>query len=148
VSILDVASGGRIGSLPSRSNEPIEAIALSPDGATLAMTAGGSAVSLWDVATNLEVGTLDGGFGAVRSLSFAGDGSLVAGSDNGGILVWPVGTEAMRDRACRIANRNLTLVEWQEFVPDEPYRATCHTLPVDGTVPPAVAGGSAGTVVQ
>jgi len=36
------------------------------------------------------------------------------------------------ERACRIANRNLTWEEWREYMGALPYRKTCPSLPEPG----------------
>jgi tetratricopeptide (TPR) repeat protein len=46
-------------------------------------------------------------------------------------MMWDVGLKSLQDRACRIANRNLTFDEWKQYMSDEPYRLTCPELPVD-----------------
>jgi WD40 repeat protein len=67
----------------------------------------------------------------VNSVAFSPDGqTLASGSDDGTIILWDVGTESGRTRACHRANRNLTRVEWRQFFGDQPYRATCPDLPV------------------
>ena len=42
---------------------------------------------------------------------------------------WQAST-LVRD-ACRIANRNLTCVEWRQYLGDRPYPRTCETLPAE-----------------
>ena len=37
----------------------------------------------------------------------------------------PVIAQKWEDRACRIANRDLTEEEWQHYMGDLPYQATC-----------------------
>jgi hypothetical protein len=32
---------------------------------------------------------------------------------------------------CRVANRNLSLTEWEQYLPGQPYRKICPTLPAD-----------------
>ncbi len=62
------------------------AVALSPDGATLAV-ARGTELSLWAVADRHPVGTLTGHRGELRALAFAGPQTLVAAGD-GGAFAW------------------------------------------------------------
>ena len=64
------------------------------------------------------------------SLAFSRDGRrLLAGSAAGAVLVDPILWRGNRAsflaRLCPIAGRDLTRSEWREFLPDEPYRATC-----------------------
>lgn len=64
---------------------------------------------------------------AVASVAFSPDGkTLAAGSGDTTIILLDVSLESWQDRACRIANRNLTRAEWEKYIGDiEPYRATC-----------------------
>ena len=90
---------------------------------------------LWDVASHqpLPLGPpLTGHTGYVRSVAFSPDGKTLASGDRDTIMLWDVSVESWQDRACRIANRNLTRAEWKQYIGDtEPYRATCSGLPIE-----------------
>ena len=59
------------------------------------------------------------------------DGKTLA-SGGATIILWDVSVEAWQNRACRIANRNLTRAEWRQYMGDiAPYRATCRALPLE-----------------
>jgi hypothetical protein len=45
--------------------------------------------------------------------------------------LWHVTPENLSDRLCRVANRNLSLTEWEQYLPGQPYRKICPTLPAD-----------------
>jgi hypothetical protein len=47
----------------------------------------------------------------------------VFGSGKG--VVWNVDPTAWRVKACRVANRNLTRLEWRDFLPERGYRRVC-----------------------
>jgi WD40 repeat protein len=83
------------------------------------------------VATGQALGQpLSGHTGWVNSVAFTPDGqTLASGSYDGTILLWDVGVESWRTRACGIANRNLTGEEWEQVLGDQPYRETCPDLP-------------------
>ena len=50
------------------------------------------------------------------------------------IRLWDINLQAWQARTCRLANRNLTRAEWDQFI--GPYERTCPDLPVE----PSVAG--------
>jgi hypothetical protein len=54
---------------------------------------------------------------------------LASGGNDGTVILWDVDIESWEERACRIANRNLTLLEWAQYLEDEPYRKTCPNVP-------------------
>ena len=106
----------------------ISTVDLSPDGRTAigADTAGN--VLLWDVPTRSTIGDTFPGPAAGRpaAAAFTPDGgSVVVISDTGAGWVWDVDQSDWLARACQVAGRNLTPQEWQEFLPDRTYHATC-----------------------
>jgi WD40 repeat protein len=59
------------------------AVALSPDGKTLALAGGGGAVELWDVLTGKKRAGLEGHVGGVLSVAFSPDGKTLASAGGG-----------------------------------------------------------------
>jgi WD40 repeat protein len=121
-------------------------LAFSPDGRTLAVEYSddrGRGVVLWDVPLRRRLGKrpLEVAEGDVTRLTFSPDGkTLAAGFRNigfraagrisrGGVVLFDIDPESWKERAGRIANRNLTRAEWREYLPDTPYRATFTHLP-------------------
>ena len=45
--------------------------------------------------------------------------------DSGEAERWEVDPDAWSRHACRVAGRELTRAEWDEFVPDQDYRPIC-----------------------
>src|SRR5262249_40117381 len=116
-------------------------VAFSPDGKTLVSGSEDKTLILWDVATRQPLGQpLTGHTSYVRSVAFSPDGkTLVSGSGDKTLIWWDVSFEPWQDRACRIANRNLTQKEWKQYFGEKPYdRKTCPSLPLD---PSFLAGG-------
>ena len=105
-----------------------DTVDLSPDGsiAVGADTAGN--VLLWDVPARSTIGDAFPGpaVGRPAAASFTPDGrSVVVISDTGAGWVWDVDPSDWLARACQVAGRSLTPQEWQEFLPDRLYHATC-----------------------
>jgi hypothetical protein len=46
-------------------------------------------------------------------------------SETGSGWVWDVDPSHWETRACQMAGRSLTQQEWETFLPDRPYQATC-----------------------
>jgi WD40 repeat protein/DNA-binding SARP family transcriptional activator len=99
----------------------------SPDGRVLATAGADGAVALWDVATRKPIGTpLTLEPGAYASAAFSPDGShLFAVSTRGEGLRLDASPEAWKRHACVVAGRDLSAREWEDALPDRPYRAVC-----------------------
>lgn len=67
----------------------IDAVAYSPDGATIATGSWDKTVKIWDAATGQERATFKWPIGRIYCLAFAPDGlRLAAGGDEGSVVVW------------------------------------------------------------
>jgi WD40 repeat protein len=153
VQLWDIQSGRKLSNkplaLPARG---VDEVSFSPDGGTLAAGFGSlegpARILLWDVSSRrrlidvpIELGT-----GVVWSLAFSPDGKkLFAGLRPSAsmALIWAdnlriqtnwlatidLDPESWQRKACRIANRNLSLVEWRQFLGDKEYRRTFDNLP-------------------
>jgi WD40 repeat protein len=108
---------------------PVTALAFSPVGSRLASGSSNSLLALWNVDSAQLIGDpISGLSGTITSLAFNPDGrTLVAGSDNGAVA-W-LKLDAWLELACKYALRNLTQVEWEQFLKGEEYRQTCTQWP-------------------
>jgi WD40 repeat protein len=128
VRLWDLATGEPLGPPLAGLTGSADSIDLSPDGSTAvgADTAGN--VLLWDLPTRSTIGDAFPGPAADRlaAASFTPDGrSVVVVSDTGAGWVWDVDQSDWLQRACAVAGRSFTPQEWQQFLPDRPYQATC-----------------------
>ncbi|MBD2471531.1 WD40 repeat domain-containing protein [Nostoc sp. FACHB-145] len=87
----NVKTGKRIGSFEAKSS--INAVAISPDGNTLATGIRDNAIKLWNIHDGKLMHTLTGHQTEVRTVAFSPDGTLLAsGSRDGTVKLWNVTT--------------------------------------------------------
>lgn len=134
------ASGDRMGNIivwDMTAHEPIiqftqadteiYSLAFSRDGGTIAAAGRNQIITLWDIHSGGILGTPFAGHNSwIISLAFNSDSTALISGDRGGtVSFWDLSIESRTNSACQIANRNLSEIEWQRFIPDEIYRATC-----------------------
>jgi WD40 repeat protein len=126
IRLWDVATGQVLGPLLTGRQGGVHYLAFSPDGKTLA-SGSWRTIFLWDVATGQPLGSpLEGHEKDVVSGAFSPDGKILASWSGDKIRLWDVSLESWMNRACSIANRNLTPEEWRRYMGGEvPYRRTC-----------------------
>jgi WD40 repeat protein len=93
---------------------------------------GSSGAQLWDAATLKPIGEplLLGVSGSGHVDRDAEGNRAVMGSGGGTLFVWDLDVRHWEEMACDIAGRNLTRAEWAQYLPGEPYHATCKQWPV------------------
>jgi len=82
---------------------------------------------LWDIATSRADGDpLIATGERVFAAAFSPDGSVLAAASESATALWNIQDHALLSLACRLANRNLTDIEWKRFLgPAVPYSETC-----------------------
>jgi hypothetical protein len=91
-----------------------------------------SRIDFWDVSTLVPVGDpvyVPGDAGLLQA--DAPGHRMVSGSSTpvGEPIVWDLDASHCDTIACKLAGRNLTEAEWQQYLPGRPYRATCPQWP-------------------
>ena len=143
VQLWDVASRKPMGA-PLTSAAFVYAVAFSPNSELLASGSFAGQVRLWDVASGQQLGEpLMIGNGIVNFLAFSRDGKMLASRSGTGtvepVQLWDLDPGSWAKQLCRLANRNLSMAEWRQYIgADVPYHRTCPELPA-GEGAPATA---------
>ena len=105
----------------------VVALAISPDGHTLASGGTDGAVRLFDVDTRQPLAArLPVAPDSPTSPVFSRDGSyLLATTASGHGYRWDIRPSSWLRRACAIARRNLTRSEWSDALPGRDYAPAC-----------------------
>ncbi|MGY1807103.1 BTAD domain-containing putative transcriptional regulator [Blastococcus sp. SYSU D00669] len=117
---------------PLVAGAPLEQVEWLPDDRTLAVATSAGTVSLFDVARGqlrapaLPIGD-DGGASRLWLMPVASDELVAIGGADPGRR-WPLDPAVWVEQACAVVGRDLTRTEWERYLPDRPYAATCSDL--------------------
>ena len=89
---------------------------------------------LWDVDSAQPIAILEGHDNYVVALALSLDGKkLASGSWDGTVRIWDPRADSWHLRACEIANRNLSIDEWETYIGDQvPYQLGCQPSAMPG----------------
>ncbi len=111
-------------------DKTVRSVAFSQDGKVLASTSHDQTVRLFEVKSLQPLGLPLQHRHAILKVAFSRDGKILASLAGDTVWLWDLDPESWVERACRRANRNLSLGEWRRHLgPDVPYRHTCPDLP-------------------
>jgi WD40 repeat protein len=123
---VDVSTGQERRSTPLA---PVYWLNYSDDGELMVSGDEDGGVSLWDATTLDLMGTVyppHRGNPVPSGAQFIRDThSVVIASHDGRVYRWETDVDRALDFACRMAGRDLTREEWQQFLPAQPYRSVC-----------------------
>ncbi|WP_405724416.1 AAA family ATPase [Streptomyces sp. NBC_00028] len=109
-------------------SEAVSALAVSPDGTTLAVGGEAGSLQLWDIATQQPLGSeLTTSGEKIGTVAFSADGgTLYAGSVHVPLQRYTVDPSRAAASVCaRVGGDDLTRAQWRTYVPDAPYRKVC-----------------------
>jgi WD40 repeat protein len=118
--------------LPAASPRADKSPVFSPDGTLLAYSTGEAALGVVLIRLRDNVRWTIETPASIERIAFTPDGKrLITGHSNGRIGLWDADVERWPERACEVANRNLTHAEWRELAGEElTYVTACPGLPV------------------
>ncbi|NUP16140.1 MAG: PQQ-binding-like beta-propeller repeat protein, partial [Streptomyces sp.] len=110
------------------SSEAVSALAVSPDGRTLAVGGEAGTLQLWDIDTHQPLGgplTTPGE--AIDTVAFSADsGTVYVGSAHVPLQRYTITpAKAVAWVCARAAGAELTRAQWRTYLPDVPYRRVC-----------------------
>ena len=135
IQLWEIAAG-RLSGLPLVGlGGPVTSLAFHLDGDILASGSANNLIALWNLSPPQLIGDpFTGSDGSVTGLAFSQDNSvLYSGTDKGSVSLWDFA--AWKSLACELAERNLSLAEWEQFFPLDPNRATCEKFPLETPTP-------------
>jgi WD40 repeat protein len=104
------------------------ALAFSSNGAVLAGV-GDSGPQLWDVPRHEPLGGRLGTTPADAVAISPDDRLVIVGDAEGAVRVYPATVDGWLRSVCNVVGRNLSQSEWDSYVTDRPYEATCPQYP-------------------
>ena len=129
--IWNASTGVELAVLAGQSGRLMQ-VSWDPDNRRILTVSPSGAAQVWDSESGSELFTLSDQGSQVEQAAWNADGSriLTVGVD-GVVRQYYTELRALIELGCQRTRRNLTLEEWQRFMPGEEYRATCQRLPIE-----------------
>jgi WD40 repeat protein len=114
----------------------LDSVIIRPGGGILAAGSADQEISLWDIsdpgAPERFGAPLRGhtDIGGIQAMAFTPDGSGLFSTSSRKLILWKLPIDQLDERACRLAGRNMTELEWSQYLPpDVEYHKTCPETP-------------------
>ena len=123
-------TGQPVGDPLSGATGSVLSVAFSPNGRLLVAAGAGASAIVWDLTSRLGL-AIPGHTAPIEGVAFSPNGhTLATGSLDGtvqlsGPLPASVPFATVWARLCTVVNRSLSHSEWDQYLPDQPYRRTC-----------------------
>ncbi|MEM7034240.1 MAG: WD40 repeat domain-containing protein [Chloroflexota bacterium] len=116
--LWDKATGAPLGRPLAEHTSAVTTLVFSPDGSRLASGDEAGTIMLWDTATGQLLGIpLQAHQFSISDLVFSDDGHhLLSTSSDRQVIRWRVDHQTWQDEACNIVGRNLTELEWKQYL--------------------------------
>lgn len=139
ISLWNLSQSGEAELLATKNNahlHGVTSVAISPDGTTLASGGDDLSIIFWDITDPTEPVQrfiLNGHTSPILNggIFFTQDGKTLVSTSKNEVILWDINPESWIQKACAIAGRNFTQLEWQQYLGlSIPYHATCLELPI------------------
>ena len=110
----------------------LSGVSFSPDGKKLVTGGSDKSVIVWDIETQIPIYKFQGHKQSISNVSFLPNGKhLISVDYDSNVILWSMSPNFWLEKACKIANRNLSQEELNNYLGNESYRKTCQNFPTD-----------------